>query len=228
MAGVWEKGQGRLRWVVVPPLRSIDASIEALNFAKEHGAVGLFFRGIERDRTLDYPYFFPVYQEAERLDMPVCVHTGAGCPAFTAIFDVTRSHTFPHTRTLPLMAFRNIVANKIPERFPELRFGFIEASAQWIPWVFKDIKRRAEGRKLPDNFFEAYRLYVSCYSSTDDIEYIAQYSTENVLMTGTDYGHVDMSVEIDALRSLSKSGKVRPELAKKILEDNPARFYGIQ
>jgi predicted TIM-barrel fold metal-dependent hydrolase len=47
-------------------------------------------------------------------------------------------------------------------------------------------------------------------------------------MTGTDYGHVDMSVEIDALRSLERSGKVRPELAKKILQDNPARFYGIQ
>ena len=114
------------------------------------------------------------------------------------------------------------------QRLQQLRFGFIEASAQWIPWVFKDIKRRAEGRKLPENFFETYRLYVSCYSSTDDIEYIAQYSTENVLMTGTDYGHVDMSVEIDALRSLEKSGKVRPELARKILYDNPARFYRIQ
>ena len=74
MAGVWEKAQGRLGWVVVPPLRSIGASIEAINFAKAHGAVGLFFRGIERDRTLDDPYFFPVYQEAPRLDMPICVH----------------------------------------------------------------------------------------------------------------------------------------------------------
>ena len=46
-------------------------------------------------------------------------------------------------------------------------------------------------------------------------------------MTGTDYGHVDMSVEIDALRTLEKNGKVRPELARKILYDNPARFYGI-
>ena len=94
--------------------------------------------------------------------------------------------------------------------------------------MFKDIKRRAEGRKLPDNFFETYRLYVSCYSGTDDIEYVAQYSTENVLMTGTDYGHVDMSVEIDALRKLERNGKVRPELSRKILYDNPARFYGIQ
>jgi predicted TIM-barrel fold metal-dependent hydrolase len=49
-----------------------------------------------------------------------------------------------------------------------------------------------------------------------------------VLMTGTDYGHVDMSVEIDALRTLEKNGIVRPELARKILYDNPARFYGIQ
>ena len=81
---------------------------------------------------------------------------------------------------------------------------------------------------MPDNFFDSYRLYVSCYSSTDDIEYISQYSTENTLMTGTDYGHVDMSVEIDALRTLATNGKVRPVLARKILSDNPARFYGIQ
>jgi hypothetical protein len=33
--------------------------------------------------------------------------------------------------------------------------------------------------------------------------------------------------EIDALRSLEKSGKVRAELVRKILYDNPARFYGI-
>ena len=50
----------------------------------------------------------------------------------------------------------------------------------------------------------------------------------NVLMTGTDYGHVDMSVEIDALRTLEKNGKVRPEPARKILSDNSARSYGIQ
>jgi hypothetical protein len=37
-----------------------------------------------------------------------------------------------------------------------------------------------------------------------------------------------MSVEIDALQTLEKDGKVRPELAREILHDNPARFYGIQ
>jgi predicted TIM-barrel fold metal-dependent hydrolase len=74
-AEVGEQGQGRLRWVVVPLLRSTEDSISELNFAKEHGAGGLFFKGIERDRTMDDPYFSPVYQKAAPLDMPVCVHT---------------------------------------------------------------------------------------------------------------------------------------------------------
>ena len=52
------------------PTRSIEASITEMQWAKDHGAVGVFFRGIEGNRTLDDPYFFPVYQEAERLDLP--------------------------------------------------------------------------------------------------------------------------------------------------------------
>jgi hypothetical protein len=31
-----------------------------------------------------------------------------------------------------------------------------------------------------------------------------------------------------ALGILEKNGKVRPELARKIWQDNPARFYGIR
>src|SRR3989475_9759721 len=190
MAGVWEQAQGRLRWVVVPPLRSIDASLEESNFAKEHGAVGLFFRGIERDRTLDDPYFFPVYQEAARLDMPICVHTGAGCPAFTAIFDVTRSHTFPHTRTLPLMAFRNLVANKVPELFPELRFGFIEAGASWVPYVLHALRSVFGGgpEQWGPKLFQEYRLY-SAYEEREDLPYLVNYVGENNLVVGSDWGH---------------------------------------
>jgi predicted TIM-barrel fold metal-dependent hydrolase len=76
--------------------------------------------------------------------------------------------------------------------------------------------------------FKMTHYQISCYSSTDDIEYVAQYSTENKLISGTGYSHVDMSVEIDALRTLEKNGKVCPELVRKILYDNPARLYGIQ
>ena len=235
MAETYKQGQGRLRWLVVPPLRSIDASIEAVNFGKENGAAGLFFRGIERDRTLDDPYFFPVYQEAARLDLPVCVHTGAGCPAFSAVFDVSRSHTFPHTRTLPLMAFRNLVANKIPEMFPDLRFGFIEAGASWVPYVLHALRSVFGGdpSEWGPKLFQECRLYVS-YEEWEDLSYLLTYVGDDNLIVGSDWGHHggrgrggDPSGQPEVIANLMAQEQVHGSVVEKILADNPARFYGI-
>ena len=131
LADVWSKADGKIRYVVIPPLRDIDASVAELRFGKEHGACGVFFRGIEGDKTLDDPYFFPVYEEAQSLGLPICIHQGQGAPALNNLIDIRRSHTFTHGRLPPIVAFRNLVANKIPEEFPRLRWGFIETGASW-------------------------------------------------------------------------------------------------
>ena len=77
------KSGGRIRWVVVPPLHSIEELVKEIKWAKDNGAVGVFFRGIEGQRTLDNPYFNPIYQAASDTDLPVLIHTGAGCPLFS-------------------------------------------------------------------------------------------------------------------------------------------------
>ena len=118
-------------WVMIPPLRSIEESLKELHWAKDHGAVGVFFRGIEGNYTLDNPYFFPVYQAAMDVDLPICIHTGSGTPSVTAMFDLERNRQWSHSGFPPLHAFRDLVLNQIPEMFPRLRFGFIEASASW-------------------------------------------------------------------------------------------------
>jgi predicted TIM-barrel fold metal-dependent hydrolase len=133
LANVWAADEERLRWVAVLPLRSIEASLAEMRTAKENGATGVFFRGLEGNLPLDDPYFFPVYKEAENLDLPICIHTGSGAPALTELFNLERNHTFAHGRALPLFAFRDLVHNGIPELFPKLRFGFVEASAGCWP-----------------------------------------------------------------------------------------------
>ena len=42
----------------------------------------------------------------------------------------------------PLHAFRDFVLNQIPDMFPKLRFGFIEASASWIPLLDPQVAAR--------------------------------------------------------------------------------------
>ncbi|HZD39924.1 MAG TPA: amidohydrolase family protein, partial [Terriglobales bacterium] len=131
----------RIRWVAVLPLKSMKDAVDEIGFAKQNGAVGIFFRGIEGDYTLDNPYLFPVYEKARKLDLPICVHTGCGVREVLEMFELSRNHTFGHTRVMPLLAFRDIVANKIPEQFPELRFGFIEAAAGWVPFLVHIVRR---------------------------------------------------------------------------------------
>jgi predicted TIM-barrel fold metal-dependent hydrolase len=229
LAGAWSKSRDRLRWVAVLPLRSIDASIEEMRTAKRNGALGLFFRGIEGKLTLDHPYFFPVYEEASRLDLPICIHTGSGAPSLLALFDTERNSTFAHNRILPLIAFRDLVANKIPELFPALRFGFIESSAGWIPYLIHVLRRLlrerwkfASGAEL----FREYRLYVAC-EADEDIPYIAKYAGEDHILIGSDYGHNDPSKEPQLVATMRARQDAPGELIEKILCENPRRFYGL-
>src|SRR5205823_10046827 len=41
-------------------------------------ACGVFMRGFEGERLLSDSSLFPVYEEAQRLDLPICIHAGTG------------------------------------------------------------------------------------------------------------------------------------------------------
>jgi predicted TIM-barrel fold metal-dependent hydrolase len=142
IANACAKAPDRLKWVVLLPLRDIDTSLAEMKWAKEHGAVGIFFRGMEGNLTLDNAFFNPVYALAEQLDIAICIHTGSGSRHLMQLFDVERNHTFAHNRVLPVVAFRDLVANRIPEQFPRLRFGFIEAAARAGPICFTSCAAR--------------------------------------------------------------------------------------
>jgi predicted TIM-barrel fold metal-dependent hydrolase len=219
----------RIKWVAVLPLQSMHEAIEEIRFAQQNGAVGIFFRGIEGDYTLDHPYLFPVYEEAQRHNLAICIHTGCGVRAILEMFELARNHTFGHTRVMPLLAFRDIIANRIPERFPSLRFGFIEAAAGWVPFLIH-IVRRLQKDKFPfassAELFREYRLYVAC-EADEDIPYIARYTGENHLLIGSDYPHSDPSREDQFVNAISVREDISPGLRNKILYENPRAFYHL-
>lgn len=219
----------RIRWVAVLPLQSIKESIDEIRFAEEHGAVGIFFRGIEGNYTLDNPYLFPIYEEAQEQNLSICVHTGCGVRAILEMFDISRNHTFGHTRVMPLLAFRDIIANKIPEQFPSLRFGFIEAAAGWVPFLIHIVRRLQKDKfrfGSSIELFREYRLYVAC-EADEDIPYLAQYTGEDHLLIGSDYPHSDPSREDQFVHAITVREDISPQLRQKILCDNPKVFYGL-
>ena len=220
---------GLMKWVVVLPFQSMNVAIDEIRFAKENGAVGVFFRGIEGEYTLDSPYLFPVYEEAQKQNLSICVHTGCGVKQVLEMFDLARNHTFGHTRVMPLLAFRDLVANKIPEQFPSLRFGFIEAAAGWAPFLIHIIRRLLKEKfryGSSAELFREYRLFIAC-EADEDIPYIAKYTGEDHLLIGSDYPHSDPSREDQFVNAIYVREDIPAELKQKILYDNPRAFYAL-
>src|SRR5688572_30232220 len=224
LAGIWEQSQDRLRWAVMVPTKMLDEALAEMRWAKEHGACAVFMRGIEGGRFVSDPYFFPLFEEAERLDMPICLHAAASHFPMHEIADAEAIHKF---KAPVFCAFDSLVVHDIPQQFPKLRFGFVETSAQWVPYVVHQIRRRfvRRGKELPDTFMRDYRLYVAC-ETHDDLPYVLKYAGEENIVLGTDYGHSDPTTEIDALRRLRETG-ISAGAAAKILEDNPRALYAL-
>jgi hypothetical protein len=221
---------GRLRWAAVLPLLQPRKAAEELRWAKEHGACGIYKRGFDLDRKVTDAHFFPVYEEASALDIPLCIHTGHPLPA----------HEWD--RGFPIIySFTEVVSSGIAKKFPKLRFGFIESGASWIPYAISQlgaVKRqslRGQGTRLPrlyelePEIFRANRVFVTI-DPIDDIESLLKFGTEDSFMIGTDYSHTDISANLSALdevRGWAEEGRITQAQARKILETNSQAFYGL-
>jgi predicted TIM-barrel fold metal-dependent hydrolase len=132
----------------------------------------------------------------------------------------------------------------VPDQFPKLRFGFIEATASWVPFVLYEIRRTLDKNKerpssvlrtavkveeVPRDILTRNRMYVSCQID-EDLGYIIQQTGESNLLVGSDYSHNDSAQEMDfmsLLKARADRGDISHAAVEKITQDNPKTFYGI-
>lgn len=244
LAEIWKQGGGRIRWVVLAPVQSMDRCIEEVRFGKANGACGVFMHGFEGQRLLSDDTFFPIFQEASDLDMPICIHAGGGNLDH---YDLFAQDVFSRFKLPAVGAFNNLIYKGIPNMFPELRWCFVETTSQWVPYALNDLQIRTTAeltfrrkhadsklagvrgtpRELGDgNLLRDNRIYVAC-QTTDDLPYVIQHAGEDNIIVGTDYGHADYSNDMEAIAKLAKEGVLAEGVGDKILSDNPRRLYSL-
>jgi predicted TIM-barrel fold metal-dependent hydrolase len=229
VADIWKRSNNRLRWMVIPPLYSLvdTGKVRAeLEFGKAHGACGVFMRGFECERFANDRYFFPLYRMAEELDLPICFH--AGNNSFANHDSYLRDLGIMIFKFPVMGAFLYLLGDEVPKRFPGLRWAFVEASAQWVPYMLGEARMRLAGKgvRVGDDLLARNNYYITT-QKTDDLNWLLDEAGDEHFVIGTDYGHKDVAVEIEALRRLATEGGIPAESARRILEDNPGRLYGI-
>ncbi len=229
---------GRLRWVALPPLRSMPEALDEIRWAKEAGAVGIYKRPYEcDDRHPSDPYFYPIYELAQDLDLPICMHVSSPWRVVVSIMsslqsDITANHV--------ANAFFDLVMANTAEKFPRVRWGFVEGGAGWVPQMLwaaranlhrdsKADKAKSElaiARARQSDYLEEHRFFVTC-EVTENLPYIIDEVGDDNLFVGSDYGHPDRASVWGAQRYVSERDDVSADSARKLLNDNAAVFYGL-
>ena len=227
MEAIWSKAPDRLRWVLLPAIQSMEKNRDEIARAKDHGACGIFMRGTEWERFHGDPYFFSLYELAADFDMPICIHSGSG--SITQHDHCLDDGSFTKFLQPGVGAFHSLIEKGIPTKFPEVRWGFVELGAQWLPYVYLDLKARLErfGKQMPEHFLAANNVYVAV-AVYDDVPYIIRYVGEDNLVIGTDYGHNDQQSQMNAFEIFRHRNDIDPSVIKKITDEHPRKLYKIE
>ena len=223
---------GRLRWVFVPSFKNPSETIKDMKWAKDNGAVGVLFRGLEGDKFLDHADFDPIYAKAAELELPICVHIGHGSPAMESLAqrDGARFNRF-NSDCPNYFAFTTLLNSQLPKAFPTLRFGFFESGCTW---VFSAVQtalhvrlKPADLMKLVQEKLEEHNFYITC-ELHEDLPHIMQYTGESRLMLGSDYGHPsDIADTFMFRQALAKRGDISAERQAALVSANCLRMFKL-
>jgi predicted TIM-barrel fold metal-dependent hydrolase len=222
---------GRLRWAALAPVRRMERAFEELDFAKERGAASVFLLGQTHGMSLADPTMFPLYAKAQDLDLTITVHVGG---------DLRDSRRQPGNALYANMmtspgAFFALLWGRVMDQFPRLRWSFLEAGASWVPYVLRETFRADRTgafrsfRDWHESAMEVIRgrqFTIACQID-DDIPYLVELLGPDVLIHGTDYGHLDLGSDPDGMHVITEGLGLDPELARKIVDTNGRSAFGI-
>ncbi len=230
------KPSSRLKAVANLPVNNPAEAAKELNRAvTKLGLCGGMLAAQAHNRNLGHPEFYPVYEEAQQLNTPIAVHAFGGDEPGSDIFDQfiylhTTGHPFPVLRQLTAMIFGGI-----PEKFPDLRIGFLEIGCGWIPYWMERMDEEWEKRghvetplckKRPSEYLTGGNIYYGCEPEEKMMGYIVNEIGSKTLMYASDYPHWDMTWPESAV-IIWRREDLSLEAKKDILLNNAQRFYNL-
>jgi len=227
--------------VVTLPI--VDRALEELEWCLDHGARTVLVRpapvpGFRGTRSFGLPEFDPFWQACIKADIPVSMHASdSGYSDFLNVWE-------PGDEFLPFKptAFRMVAMGKRPiedamaalvchgalSRNPELRVLSIENGADWVPYLFKQLK--GTYAKMPSGFLEdpieAFRrcVYISPFWEDRFTEIVQMVGSDRVVF-GSDWPHPeglkDPITFVDELEGLSEDDKA------KIMGGNMMKLFKV-
>jgi uncharacterized protein len=227
----------RLHPVGVLPMNNPQAAVLELRRIAKLGLPGVEVLTDGMPYGLGDPFFDPIYKEAEKLGLAICIHGtrnsfqdwGAGK---LRTFAEVHCYAFPAGM---MLNFTSVIMNGVPIKFPKLRIAFLETGATWLPYYLARMDEhwytRGEAempllKKKPTDTFRESNIVVSIEADEPLIAETIDYVGIEHLVFATDIPHWDGEFPGN-LQHVRGMNKISREAREKILYSNSKRFFRI-
>lgn len=185
-------------------------------------------------------HYYPIYEAAQRKGLPIGIHLGPGNAMFAQASPtsagIARNYLEWHVciSQVYMSHLVSLVLEGVFERFPLLKFAFIECGISWIPHVlwtmdnlYKGMRQQAPWlKRLPSEYVADHiRFSTQPIEEPKKEEHLLQIfdmvDAENMLMFASDYPHWDFDAPEKLPRRLSET------VRKKIMHDNAADLFQL-
>ena len=239
LATDYGKASDKLRPVGVLPMRDPIAAAEELRRAvTELGMVSFELVTTGQAYGLGDPIYDPIYAEAERLNVPLCIH-GSTRTAFEELgADRFRTFNEVHTYSFPasmMLHFTSIMFSGMPMRFPKLKLAFLEIGATWLPYYLNRMDEHWELRgdveapwltKRPSDAFREAPYYVSIEAGETLLGDTLDHIGVKHFLFASDFPHWDAEFPQN-LQALEARTDVSEADKRKLLYDNARAFFQV-
>lgn len=229
----------RLLGVALLPMQRVDAAVAELRRAvTELGMVGGVLPAVTlAGKGYGEPEFHPLWAEAERLDVPLVTHGGSSAQLG---LDLLHNFTVGHTLEHPFAQMRHLASmlfEGVFERFPKLRFGYLECGAGWLPYLMdrmdEEIERKAKYspncKRKPSEYLRAGNIYVTAEVEEGTLPFVLDYVRPDILLWASDFPHErDQRDFKDDIPHLIAREDIADEHKRAMFFDNPNRFYRLE
>jgi predicted TIM-barrel fold metal-dependent hydrolase len=227
----------RLVGVALLPVQEIgEAVAELRRCVNELGMVGAVLPAVAvGGRLYSRPEFYPLWEEAQQLDVPISTHGGLSFPDLG--LDMAANFTVAHTLEHPFAQMRQLVSmifEGVFELFPRLRFGCLECGVGWVPYMMDrmDEEQERKGqysprcRRKPSEYFRSGNIFFAAEVGETALPLALRVLGADSILWASDYPHErdqrDFSRDIPTLKARQD---VSEAVKRKIFYDNAVRFY---
>jgi len=145
-----------------------------------------------------------------------------------------KTHTLEHPFG-QMIQMTSLMFDGAFERYPNIRWAFLEAGVGWVPYMMdrldEEWERRGERwcpdlRRAPSEIIREGNIYFSCEVEERTLPYVVEMLGDDKILWASDYPHERARHQyLGDIPEFMERPDLKEETKRKILHDNAARMY---